>query len=93
MYYPGAFDEASQRAIEGRVAANRRIPLSSSDAERFAGNAVNLGSTIVLNDTSPELASRLNDCGFQVKATPLSQFLRSGGAAKCLSLRLNEARL
>jgi N-dimethylarginine dimethylaminohydrolase len=33
----------------------------------------------------------LNDCGFEVITTELSEFMRAGGAAKCLSLRLNEA--
>lgn len=90
MYYPGAFDEESRRVIEARVPAKRRIALSSSGAEKFAANAVNIGNAVMLNDASPELTARLNECGFQVKTTPLTQFLRSGGAAKCLSLRLDE---
>jgi N-dimethylarginine dimethylaminohydrolase len=90
MYYPAAFDQQSQQAIEDRVPANRRILLSASDARQFAGNTVNIGNTIILNGAGPELTNRLNACGFQVKVTPLTQFLRAGGAAKCLSLRLDE---
>ncbi len=90
LYYPQAFDEPSNAAIEKRVSSERRLELSKSDAVQFACNAVNIGKTMILNHASQELVKRLNDCGFQVISTGLTEFLRAGGAAKCLSLRLNE---
>ena len=91
MYYPQAFDEPSRAAIEARVPEEKRIALSAADARQFACNAVNIGGMAILNGASPELIRRLNECGFQVKTTPLTEFIRAGGAAKCLSLRLNES--
>ena len=44
-----------------------------------------------VNDYVAELVAQLNDAGFEVITTGLSEFMRAGGAAKCLSLRLNEA--
>src|SRR5690606_34898893 len=43
MYYPGAFDAASQAAIAQRVPAAYRISLNETDAFHFACNAVNCG--------------------------------------------------
>jgi N-dimethylarginine dimethylaminohydrolase len=90
LYYPGAFDEAGNSAIEARVTADRRLALSDEDAVGFACNTVNIGSSVILNHASPELVARLNRCGFEVITTTLTEFIRAGGAAKCLSLRLNE---
>lgn len=91
LYYPDAFDRASQQAIEAHVPANLRIPVSVDDAFHFACNAVNIGQTIILNYASESLVTTLTERGFDVVQTPLTEFIRAGGAAKCLSLRLNEA--
>lgn len=91
LYYPLAFDEPSNAAIEARVPPDRRLALSREDAIHFACNTVNIGKSIILNHASPELVRQLNACGFEVISTTLTEFIRAGGAAKCLSLRLNEA--
>jgi hypothetical protein len=39
---------------------------------------------------SAELRSRVEAAGFEVIETPLTEFMKSGGAAKCLTLRLTE---
>ena len=90
LYYPGAFDDEGKAAIEARIPANRRIPVSALDAGGFACNAVNLGRTIILNHASRELIEILTSLGFEVTCTPLTEFIRAGGAAKCLSLKLDE---
>ena len=90
LYYPQAFDAHSNRRIEERIAPDKRIPVSETDAVRFACNAVNVGRTIVLNQASPELRGKLESAGFTVRETPLNEFLKSGGGAKCLTLRLTE---
>lgn len=90
LYYPKAFDDASNRAIEARVPEHRRLAAGSEDALHFACNAVNVGNKIILNNASPELIGQLNGWGFDVTTTALTEFIRAGGAAKCLSLRLTE---
>ena len=92
LYYPGAFTDQSRTAIETRVPADRRLAVSREDAGRFACNAVNIGKQVVLNRCSGEMTSWLNERGFTVIETPLTEFMKSGGAAKCLSLRLDEHR-
>jgi len=90
MYYPGAFDAASLALIEACYPPSRRIPVEEHDAACFACNAVNLGHTILLNQISPALRATLEARDFHVVETPLSEFLKAGGAAKCLVLRLSE---
>jgi len=49
-----------------------------------------VGRVIVLNEISVELSGRLEALGFCVVQVPLTEFLKAGGAAKCLVLRLSE---
>ena len=90
LYYPPAFDAYSNRLIEMRVPAAKRIPLQEADAVNFGCNAVNIESVVVMNKASQELKARLATVGFQVIETPLIEFLKAGGAAKCLTLRVTE---
>ena len=92
MYYPPAFDDYSNRLIEMRVPEEKRIAISEVDAINFACNTVNIGRVIVLNKASEALKKTLGDHGFEVIETPLTEFLKAGGAAKCLTLKVNEPR-
>ncbi len=90
LYYPPAFDSYSNRMIEMRVPVEKRIIVQEPDAVNFACNAVNINSTIVMNKISESLKQDLTRVGFEVVETPLSEFLKAGGAAKCLTLRVTE---
>ena len=89
MYYPDAFTPAAHATIAAHVAAADRIALDRADAERFAANAVCIGNTIVLSSCSAGLRARLQERGYAVVETPLHAFMRSGGSACCLTLRLD----
>lgn len=90
LYYPGAFDAYSNRLIELRVPAEKRIAIQEEDAVNFACNAVNIDHLIILNQASNELKQQLNSLGFELIETPLTEFMKAGGAAKCLTLRVTE---
>ncbi len=92
LYYPPAFDTYSNRMIELRVPAEKRIPLDEVDAVNFSCNAVNIDRVVVLNKASDRLKQTLSDRNFTVVETPLTEFLKAGGAAKCLTLRVTEPR-
>jgi N-dimethylarginine dimethylaminohydrolase len=92
MYYPPAFDQASLAKIEAFYPPAKRIIISEADAIRFACNAVNVEDTIILNCISEELSTHLKARGFTVIQVPLSEFLKAGGAAKCLVMRLSKLR-
>ncbi|MDJ0518113.1 MAG: TIGR00300 family protein [Trichodesmium sp. MO_231.B1] len=90
LYYPPAFDSYSNRIIEMRVPPEKRIIVAEADAVNFACNAVNINQTIIMNKVSDDLKSGITEVGFNVIETPLSEFLKAGGAAKCLTLRVTE---
>jgi lysine-ketoglutarate reductase/saccharopine dehydrogenase-like protein (TIGR00300 family) len=90
LYYPQAFDSYSNRLIEMRVPAEKRIAIDEADAVNFACNTVNIHNIVIMNKASEELKNRLQNVGFQVLETPLTEFLKAGGAAKCLTLRVTE---
>jgi lysine-ketoglutarate reductase/saccharopine dehydrogenase-like protein (TIGR00300 family) len=90
LYYPPAFDARSNTQIERRVPPEKRLVLEEPDAVHFAANAVGTGETLVLHRASDGLRNRLSAAGFEVFQSPLTEFIKSGGAARCLTLRLNE---
>jgi arginine dihydrolase len=89
MYFPGAFAPAGRAAIRERVAPHQRIEVGTEDACQLATNAVCLGNAVVLSGCSPPLRAQLEERGYQAAVTPLRAFARSGGAAFCLTLRLD----
>ena len=90
LYYPPAFDAYSNRLIEMRVPAEKRIALEEPDAVNFACNAVNIDRVVIMNRASAGLKQRMEALGFTILETPLTEFLKAGGAAKCLTLRTTE---
>ncbi len=92
LYYPPAFDTYSNRMIELRVPTEKRIPIDEVDAVNFSCNAVNIDHVVVMNTASDGLKQILSDRGFTIVETPLTEFLKAGGAAKCLTLRVTEPR-
>ena len=86
-YFPGAFDEYGRAVLKSRI--DELIEVSPAEAESFSCNAVVVGKTIILNDGAPQLANSLRDLGFDVRPHQFTEFIKAGGSAKCLTLRLD----
>jgi N-dimethylarginine dimethylaminohydrolase len=89
MYVPQALTPAARDLIRGHVAPGERIEVDIEDAGQLAANAVCLGDTLLMSSCSSRLRARLHERGYRVTVIPLGSFLRSGGAAFCLTLRLD----
>jgi N-dimethylarginine dimethylaminohydrolase len=87
IYFPGAFDEYGRAALTELVP--QLIPVAAEEAHSFACNAVVVGSTVVTNSGCPNLHRDLASRGFTPIETQLSEFVKAGGSAKCLTLRLD----
>ena len=88
LWFPKAFDRYSRKVIEGL--ARTRIAVSERDAVRFACNAIVIGRSIVMQaGVSTTLKRALSRRGFRLYPVELSEFLKAGGAAKCLVLQLH----
>ncbi len=84
--FPGAFESYSQAALGESVPD--LIEVSESSARRFACNAVVAGRTVIVNAGCDDLKEPLEERGFDLRMVELSEFMKSGGSAKCLTLKL-----
>ncbi|ADV63638.1 amidinotransferase [Isosphaera pallida ATCC 43644] len=87
LYHPGAFDEYGRKVITSHVP--RLIEAPPEEAASFCCNAVVVGRDVVLNVGAPKVEQALRRAGFTPHATPLGEFLKSGGSAKCLTIRVD----
>lgn len=85
VYYPGAFDPYARVVIANNF---ETIEVCEEEALRFACNAVVIGAQVVLPAGCPKLTAMLESRGFTVHSVEMSEFLKAGGAAKCLTLFL-----
>jgi N-dimethylarginine dimethylaminohydrolase len=86
IWFPPAFDTYGQKAIREHV--TNLIEVSPEEALRFACNAVVLGAEIVLPDGCPKLCAALAERGCRSHELPMTEFMKAGGACKCLTLFL-----
>ncbi|MBI2105192.1 MAG: amidinotransferase [Candidatus Omnitrophica bacterium] len=93
LWFPRAFDRYGRRVIERLIP--EPISVSERDAARFVCNAIPLpdpagGRALVVHEgLSAPLRRRLARRGFRIYPLDLSEFLKAGGSAKCLVLRLS----
>jgi N-dimethylarginine dimethylaminohydrolase len=87
IWYPRAFDSYGQQAIRQHV--TQLIEVDQAEAERFACNAVVIGQHVITNSGCDNLYAALATRGYDPAATPLDEFVKAGGSAKCLTLRLD----
>jgi len=87
IWHPTAFDEYAQTAVREHVP--ELIAVKDEEAARFACNAVVVGQHVALNTGCPQLEADLKSRGFTPHATALDEFIKAGGSAKCLTLRLD----
>jgi N-dimethylarginine dimethylaminohydrolase len=87
IYHPEAFDAYGRRVLEAHVP--RLLSVGIDDAHRFGCNAVVVGTTVVVNAGCDRLAADLAAWGYTPVAVELDEFIKAGGSAKCLTLRLD----
>jgi N-dimethylarginine dimethylaminohydrolase len=86
FWFPGAFDEYGQSAIRQHV--GDLIDVSEDEAAHFSCNAVALDRQIVLPAGAPKLVAALEERGYTCHPLPMTEFLKAGGACKCLTMLL-----
>jgi N-dimethylarginine dimethylaminohydrolase len=87
LWYPPAFDSYGQASVRAHI--DHLIEVHPDEAARFACNAVVIGRDVVLNTGCPRLEEDLARAGYRPHTTPLDEFIKAGGSAKCLTLRLD----
>lgn len=89
LYHPPAFTEAALAQIHAHTRPDQRIEAGDAEAAAFCVNAVVLGRTLVMARAPESLRRRLTARGYRLVEIDLSPFILSGGAAYCMTLRLD----
>src|SRR5262245_26883312 len=87
IYFPGAFDAYGRKVLRNHIPT--LIPVVEKEAERFACNAVVVDKQVIVNAGSEQLGADLRSEGFTCHFVELDEFIKAGGSAKCLTLRLD----
>ncbi len=87
IYYPAAFDAYGQRVLRTHIP--RLLAVEEPEAVRFGCNAVVVGKTVITNTGCDRLEAGLAGWGYVPVAVELDEYLKAGGSAKCLTLRLD----
>ena len=86
IYYPAAFDANALKVLEHYI--DSLIAISEEEARRFACNAIVVEKNVIMNAGCPNIRDRLESLGFSVFELAFTEFIKAGGSAKCLVLKL-----
>jgi N-dimethylarginine dimethylaminohydrolase len=89
LYYPPAFTPAALATLRATLPPDMRIEASDEEAAAFCVNAVNLGEQVIMARAPASLKAKLAGRGYAVTEVDLDPFILSGGAAYCMTLRLD----
>src|SRR5262245_17111123 len=87
IFYPAAFDSYGRKVLEANVP--KLLAVNDAEAIRFGCNAVVVGKSVITNTGCEKLGADLRAWGYTPVAVELDEFLKAGGSAKCLTLRLD----
>jgi N-dimethylarginine dimethylaminohydrolase len=83
MVCPDAFDAASARKLLELVP--EPLVLTEAEAMTFCANSVVVGRTVIMPACPDRVRDRLVAWGFDVVVVGVSEFLKGGGAIRCLT--------
>ena len=83
MVCPAAYDDASAAALLALVP--EPLVLTEDEAMTFCANSIVLGRTIVMPACPDRVRAQLEEWGFEVVVVEVGEFLKGGGAIRCLT--------
>jgi len=87
LVYLPAFSSTTRNAIMDNM---KYINVCEEDAQKFACNSICLGNKVVMPSGCENTYKQIESLGYEVYHTDVSEFIKAGGACKCLTLRLDE---
>lgn len=84
---PAAWDRQSCQIIEQLVP--EPLVLELDEALTFCANSVVVGNVVIMPDCPARVGRILEGWGFDICIAPVSEFLKAGGAVRCLTLALD----
>lgn len=86
LVYLPAFEPYSQQILKETIPDLIQVP--EAEATHFACNAVVAEKDVILNTGCPKTEEALKLRGFKSHTLDFSEFIKAGGSAKCLALRI-----
>lgn len=87
LIYPEAFEDGTMKRLVYQDIV--LLPVPMEEARRFACNAVSVGNSVVIPSGCPETKRMLQGAGYEVFDTDMSEYIKAGGACKCLTFKLD----
>ncbi len=85
--YAKAFAGKSAAALD-HAFGEGIVWVPEADAKNFACNAISIDQRVIMHKASAELKIALKQRGFEVIEADVSEFIKAGGACKCLTLEI-----
>lgn len=86
LWHPPAFSPQSQQHLREHIPELIAVP--ANEALRFACNSVVIRQHILIPADCPQTIGLLSDHGMICHSVPMTEFIKAGGACKCLVLGL-----
>lgn len=86
IYVPSAFDESFEKTMDS-IDMNL-IPVTQKEAEKFACNSIVYQDAVIMPSGNEKISAEIERHGFVVAPFPMGEFLKSGGACRCLVLEI-----
>ena len=85
-YYPAAFDQDSAAQLKNLVP--NLIEVTHEEALVFTCNSMVIGKKVIMPRGSISLRKKLKEIGYEAVPLEISEFKKSGGGIRCLTLTL-----
>ena len=87
LFAPEAFSPESADRIRAEI--KNAIAVPGATAQGFACNAIAVDGTVISSLTLKDLEAPMAEAGYRIRPLPMSEFMKSGGGVRCLSLPLD----
>lgn len=86
IWYKDAFSPQAQQDMQNHI---KLLNVAPEEAKHFACNAVVIDQHVILPAACEKIGKILTQEGFKVHHCAMTEYLKAGGACKCLTLRLD----
>ena len=85
IWFPAAFSKESRERMSQEI---ELIAVEEEEARRFACNSVVIDRHVIMPSGCPKLEEILKSRGFSVHSCEVDEYIKAGGACKCLTMKL-----
>ena len=85
FFFPEAFSKKGREILRKNI---ELIPIEEDEAVKFACNSVVIGKNIIIPSGTHKICGKLEGLGYKTHQVEMDEFMKGGGACKCLSMPL-----